>query len=231
MHLLHGFVQVVCLFPLSSRPQCDRRVQRWARGMLQRLGVRLEIAGIPVATGPMLLVSNHVSWLDIVVLHAICHCRFVAKSDVERWPLIGTMASGAGTLYVERRSRRDAMRVVEQIAQTLKRGETVAIFPQGTTGDGQSMLPFHANLIEAAITAEAPVQTVAIRYLDRRSNRISEAVSYMGDESLAGSIWRTLLARGILAVATFGPPQSALGRDRHAWARDLQGEVAAMLDG
>src|SRR4029079_13679602 len=129
-------------------------VQIWAGTWLKRLGVELTIAGTPARVGPMLLVSNHISWLDIVVLHAVCHCRFVAKADVKRWPLIGTLATGGGTLYVKRESRRDAMRMVHHMAQALRDRDVLAVFPEATTSNGESVLPFHATLIQAAILAD-----------------------------------------------------------------------------
>jgi 1-acyl-sn-glycerol-3-phosphate acyltransferase len=176
----------------------------------------------------MLLVSNHVSWVDIVALHAVCHCRFVSKADVARWPLLGTLASGAGTLYVKRESRRDAMHVVHRMAQALWDGDILAVFPEGTTGDGSAVLPFHSSLIQAAIAADAPVQAVGLTIVDRRSGRPSRAVSYMGDESLLGSLWRTLRARRLCVVVAFGAPHLHGGRDRRAWAHDLRREITAM---
>ncbi len=222
--------QIRLQFPRLSKRQRDRRVQAWARTMLTRLGVELEIAGRPAAKGPMLLVANHISWLDIVVLHAACQCRFVSKADVKRWPLVGGLASGAGTLYVERESRRDAVRVLHDMAQALREGDILAVFPEGTTGDGNSVLPFHASLIQAAISVDAPVQAVALQFIDGRCGRPSQGVRYMGDESLLGSIWRTLCARELHAVVEFGAPQAANGRHRRAWAQDLRAQIMAMRE-
>ena len=227
-HLLWGMAQIVLLFPRLSKQQRGMRVQRWAREMLKRLGIKMEIVGSPVREGPLLLVSNHISWVDIVALHAVGHCRFVSKADVERWPLLGTMASGAGTLYVKRESRRDAIRVVHEMAQALRDGDILAVFPEGTTGDGRSVLPFHSSLIQAAIAAEVPVQAVALKIVDAQSRRPSPAVTYMGDESLWGSIWRTLRAKDLCVVVAFGAPQFNDGRDRRAWAHDLRRDIAAM---
>jgi 1-acyl-sn-glycerol-3-phosphate acyltransferase len=227
-HFLGGVAQGGLLFPRLSKPQRDRRVQRWARTMLKRVGVELRIVGAPAPAGPLLLVANHTSWVDILALHAVCPCRFVAKADVERWPLVGTVVTGGGTLYVKRESRRDVLRVVHRMAQALKDGDILAVFPEGTTSDGSSVLPFHSSLIQAAISADAPVQPVALQIVDGKTGRASRAVSYMGDESLAGSIWRTLCARELCAVVTFGAPQLAAGRDRRAWAQDLHREIAAM---
>jgi 1-acyl-sn-glycerol-3-phosphate acyltransferase len=223
-------MQIVLLFPRLSRQQCDGRVQVWARGMLKRLGIELELVGAPAGNGPMLVVSNHVSWVDILALHAVCHCRFVAKADVARWPLLGTLATGAGTLYVKRESRREAMRVVHRMAEALRDGDILAVFPEGTTGDGSSVLPFHSSLIQAAIAADAPVQPAGLKIADGASGKPSQAVSYMGDDSLLGSIWRTLRARDLCVVVAFGAPQCSDGRDRRAWAHDLRREVAAIRD-
>ena len=227
--MLRGLAHILVLFPRLAQRERDRRVQLWARAMLERLGVELCIAGTPSEAGPMLLVANHISWLDIVVLHAARHCRFVSKSDVKHWPLIGTLATGAGTLYIERASSRDAMRVVHQMAQALKDGDILAVFPEGTTGDGKAVLPFHANLIQAAISAHAPVQPVALRFVVGNSGAPSRAASYIGDESLLGSLWRTLGARQLRAVVLYGTPQPGGGRDRRTWARDLHAEITRML--
>ena len=228
LHMLSGMAQVRLRFPRAPVHERRRRVQAWAREMLARLGVELSIAGAPAGGGPMLLVANHISWLDIVALHAVCHCRFVSKADVRRWPVISTLAGGGETLYVERRSRRDAMRVVHRMAEALRAGDVLAIFPEGTTGDGRSLLPFHGNLLQAAISAGAPVQPVALRFL-AEDGAPSRAVSYQGNESLLGSIWRTLREPGLRAVVAFAGPQASGSRDRRSWARDLRLEIAAML--
>lgn len=226
---LSGLAQILFLFPRLPQPQRDLRVQVWASNMLARLGIELQVRGTPPLVGPMLLVANHISWLDILALHAARHCRFVSKSDVKHWPLIGTLATGGGTLYIERASRRDAMRVVHRMAQALEDGDILAVFPEGTTGDGTTLLPFHANLIQAAISAHAPVQPVALQFVDGPSGVPSQAMSYIGDETLLGSVWRTLCASRIRAVVSFGTPQLADGRDRRSWAKDLHATVARLL--
>jgi 1-acyl-sn-glycerol-3-phosphate acyltransferase len=228
MHMLRWCAEVVWRFPRLTPAGRTRQVQAWARTLLTRLEVDLQIVGTPPQAGPLLLVANHISWVDILALHATCHCRFVAKADVKRWPLIGTLATGGGTLYVRRESRRDAMRMVHDMEQVLREGVILAVFPEGTTGDGDSVLPFHASLLQAAIAADAPVQAVAIRYVDARSGTPSQAVSYTGDQSLVSSIWRTLSARELCAVVSFGTVQRADGRDRRVWVRDLRQEIVAM---
>ncbi len=228
VHITAGIAVIVVRFPRMNQLQRDARVQAWALKMLTLLGIRLELRGQPPVCGPVLLVANHISWLDIVVMHAARHCRFVSKADVRHWPLIGTLAAGAGTLYIERASRRDAMRVVHRMAQSLKRGEIVAVFPEGTTSDGAALLPFHGNLIQAAISAEAPVQPVGLSFLDTSSRAMSRAPCYVGDDTLLGSVWRTLGARAITAVVRYGQPQLAQGRNRRTWAGDLRSAVEAL---
>jgi len=224
-HVGRALWMIVVVFPRLAPSHREAHVQAWASRMLVILGVKLTVTGSPPAAGPVLLVANHISWLDIVVMHAARHCRFVSKADVKGWPLIGALATGAGTLYIERESRRDALRVVHHMAERLREGDILAVFPEGTTSDGVHLLPFHANLLQAAITAQAPVQPVALKFTDRRTGALSLAPCYIGDDTLLGSIWRTLSAPSIEAVVVFGEPQHAQGRNRRTWAEALRDEV------
>ena len=228
VHALSGFFTILLVFPRLSQAQRDLRVQAWSSEMLTRLGITLIMKGRPVATGPVLLAANHISWLDITSLHAARHCRFVSKADVKHWPLIGRLASGAGTLFIERESRRDAMRVVHHMAERLRTGDVLAIFPEGTTSDGVSLRPFHANLFQAAIAADAPVQPVALQFIDQATGQRSLAPCYIDDDTLLGSLWRTLCTPGIAVVITFGELQTAQGRSRRAWAADVRDAIVAM---
>ena len=224
-HAISGLMTIWFQFPHWDQPRRNAKVQSWAREMLGHLGIRLDLRGQAPANGPVLLAANHISWLDILVMHAARHCRFVAKAEVRHWPLIGSLATGGGTLYIERESRRDAMRVVHHVAESLNRGEIVAVFPEGTTSDGITLLPFHGNLIQAAISADAPIQPVALSFIDSASGATSLAPCYIGDDTLVGSIWRTLGAPSITAVVRYGEPQKAQGRDRRTWAADLRSAV------
>ena len=170
---LAGLCTIVVLFPRMQPAQRHEQVRLWSRSMLEVLDIGLTVRGLPPRHGPVLLVANHISWLDILVIHAAVYCRFVAKSEVRHWPLIGTLATGAGTLYIERDSRRDALRVVHHMADSLKAGDVLAVFPEGTTSDGVSLLPFHGNLVQAAISTQAPVQPVALKFTDAASGASS----------------------------------------------------------
>ncbi len=224
-HIAKGVWIVSLRFPALSPDQQHAHVQAWSLQLLAHAGISLRIQGQPPVMGPVMLVANHISWLDIPVMHAARHCRFVSKSDVQGWPIIGALATAAGTLYIERSSRRDALRMVKSMQEALQRGEVLAVFPEGTTGDGREMLPFHANLLQAAVAADAPVQPVGLRFVDRATGATSFAPSYIGDETLVGSIWRTLSAPAIEAVVHYGDPEPPAGRDRRAFAQHLHGRV------
>ena len=225
--LLVGYGTIRFRFGGWSDARRSDEVQRWSRQMLRALGISLHIEGEAPQQGPLLLVANHVSWLDILVVHAARHCRFVSKSEVHHWPLIGPMAAAGGTLFIERASRRDAMRVVHHMATALNSGDMLAIFPEGTTGDGTVVLPFHANLMQAAISAQAPVMPVGLRYV-QADGQPSTAVLYIGDDTLVGSVLRTLGAPSFTARVRFGQTQDAQGRDRRQWAQDLHQAVSRL---
>jgi len=225
LHLLQGVWIIHRAFPTLSPTEREERVQAWARAMLSHLAIKLVVNGQPPLAGPVLLVANHISWLDIVVMHAARHCRFVSKADIQRWPVVGTLADAAGTLYIERESRRDALRVVHHMAERLQAGDVLAVFPEGTTGDGAHVMPFHANLLQAPISAQVPVQPVALHFVDCVTGAMSFAPCYIGDDTLLQSVWRTLTTPNLEAVVSFGAPQQADGRDRRTWAADLRTAV------
>ena len=227
-HLLGGWWTIRTRFPSLSQAEREAEVQQWARGFLRVWRIDLQVRGTPPAQGPLLLVANHISWLDILVLHAAGFCRFVSKADIKDWPVIGTMATAAGTLYIARDSRRDALRVVHHMAEALARGEVLAVFPEGTTSDGLTLLPFHANLIQAAISAHAPVLPVALEFIDGPSGQMSTAPMYIGEQTLLESVWRTLTTPGLRAVVSYGEAQLPEGRERREWAADLRDAVAAL---
>ncbi|MGE8318722.1 MAG: lysophospholipid acyltransferase family protein [Comamonas sp.] len=225
LHMLCGLWTIYTRFGRFSHAERNRAVEQWAAQLLRCCGVELKLLGVPPQAGPALLVANHLSWLDIPLMHACKHVRFVSKSDVKQWPVVGTLASAGGTLYIERSSRRDAMRTVERMAQALREGDLVAIFPEGTTGDGRRLLPFHANLLQAAIDAEAPILPVGLCFYDRATGAPSYAPSYVGDETLLGSIWRTVTAPPLVAQVHYGELEHANGRDRRAWGHHLHRRV------
>ena len=164
-HVLHGYVRSWLVWPRLDERGRDAECVRWSGKMLRMLGIELVVQG-QARPGAKLVVSNHVSWLDIVALNAVVPSRFVSKAEVADWPVVGRMVTQAGTLFLTRERRRDAMRVLGLMAKGLREGHTLAVFPEGTTGTGHGVLHFHPNLLQAAIDADVPVQPVALRYAD-----------------------------------------------------------------
>ena len=226
VHALAGLWTLHLRFGRMSVAEQHSAVQQWAQGVLRIMGIKLQVHGRAHA-GPVLLVANHISWLDIVVMLAAQYCRFVAKSELKAWPLVGPLATAAGTLYIERASSRDALRVVHHMAERLQAGDVLAVFPEGTTGDGVEVLPFHANLLQAASAAQAPAQAVGLRFVDAWGQP-SFAPCYIGDDTFLGSVWRTLCARGLVVHVAFAAPDLPQGRNRRVWAVDLRAQVMAV---
>jgi 1-acyl-sn-glycerol-3-phosphate acyltransferase len=229
VHLLHGMLIVAWRFRRLDAAQRAPYIGWWSAKLLRLGGIALEVEG-KARPGAALLVSNHVSWLDIAVIHAACpHARFVSKADVLRWPVLGWLIRSVGTLFIERERKRDALRVLHEVASALGRGETVAVFPEGTTGAGSKVLPFHANLLQAAIGGHAPVQAVALRYHEP-GQRFSSAAPYIDQMTLVSSIWRVLTARGLGVKVSFLLSEGSAHADRRLLAAHLRDEIQQALD-
>lgn len=226
-HLLRGYWVIKTQFAKISQKQRSTHVQQWSAQLVKILGLELRVFGVPIQNG--LLVANHISWLDNVAIHAAHFCRFVAKSDIKGWPVIGYLTDQSGMLFVERTSRRDSHRVVQTVAEQLRKGDCVAVFPEGTTGEGRALLPFHANMIQSAIDAGAQVQPIAIRFTDTASGEQSFAPCFVGEDTLFQSVWRTLNAKSITVTLQFGKAQTTQSRDRRTWANDLRVSIHTML--
>ena len=228
VHGLHGLGIVLFLFPRLDREARLARIRWWSAKMLRAFGIDLQVDGVP-ARGGSLLALNHISWLDIMVVHAVVpEARFVSKADVKGWPLIFRLVDSAGTLYLERERKRDALRVVHAMAEALSAGQTVAIFPEGTTSTGHGLLPFHANLLQAAISTSTPVQPAALRFSDSR-DAVSAAMEFVGETSLAQSLWNVAAGDGVVARLAFLPPRGSSGVERRALAAELRADIAGAL--
>ena len=227
LHVLHGVGVVLLHFPWLDDAGRARRVQWWNAKMLRRMGLRHEVSG-QFRPGAKLVVANHISWLDILAINAVAPVRFVSKAEVKRWPVLGALVTAGGTLYIERERARDAMRVVHHMAEALKAGDTVAVFPEGTTADGHALLPFHANLFQAAIATQSPVQAVALRYRDA-THDISPAVSFVGDTTLLQSVWWVARAQGLSVHVNILPAQATAHADRRALAARMAEEISLAL--
>ena len=231
LHMLRGLVILRWRFPRLTPGERQAQVQAWSARMLIILGLKIKVQGMfPSPSQPVLVVANHVSWLDVAALHSVMpQARFVSKADVHHWPIIGGLCAAARTLFIERERKRDALRVVHEMARALAEGDTVAVFPEGTTTDGRALRPFHANLLQAAISAGRPIQPVALRFSDP-DHAISPLVEYTGDISLGASLCRLLWARDLQVSLAACELIESTHRERRDLAQLCQESIQRQLD-
>lgn len=229
LHIVRGMLICALVFPFIDASRRMAHVGRWSARALQVLGIGLRVSGTPSADAT-LFVANHVSWIDILAINAVRPVRFVSKADIRAWPVLGWLTACGGTLFIERTRTRDALRVLHLVAQALKAGEPVAVFPEGTTSDGHGVLPFHANLLQAAIVAEVPVQPIALRFSDAREP-VSAAAAYVGDTTLLQSLWAVASTGGLTVRVSFLPTRPSAHLDRRALAALLSDDIAEQLSG
>ncbi len=225
-----GLFTVAALFPFYRQARRWRAVRRWSQGIISIAGIEVEISGdIPKRGMRTLGVVNHVSWLDIQVLHSVWAVRFVAKSEIRKWPAIGWLSVRTGTLFVDRSTKRRSTRTNQLIHQAFANGDAVAVFPEGGTTCGDELLRFHASLLQPAVDEEATVTPVAIRYVDERGNP-ERAVAYVGEMSLMESLANILNVPRIRAQVKFLPAIESKGRTRRELANLAHASIAAALN-
>ena len=228
-HVMRGVYIVAVRFPGLHIDQRHEQIRRWSHQVLRSLGVTLRVSGQPAA-GATMLVANHVSWLDVMVLHALCpQARFVAKSEVKHWPLIGRLVAGAQTFFVERARPRQTGQAVDAITAALRGGTTVAVFPEGTTGDGRRVLPFRPSLLQAALAAGVAIRPVALRYADAQ-HRVSRSTPYIADVTLLSSLWRTARAERLVVHVSVLGAHTPTAAHRRELAVALRTAIQAALD-
>ncbi len=228
LHLISGFAQAA-VYPHLDQPAQKRMAQNWSARLLSVLSVRLRYRGIvPDPEAPrVMLAANHVSWLDVYSIISVCPARFVAKSEIRGWPLLGWFSQSAGTLFIERSKRSDTARINEHIAEALMTGDRVAVFPEGTTSDGTVLRHFHASLLQPAVSVAAMLYPVAIRYTST-AGEISQVTPYV-NITLMESLKRILRQPWIDVELIFGDPISSGGKNRRELARDIEHAIASAL--
>ncbi len=228
LHLLQGLATCALVFPLAGPALRERCIRNWSRKLLAICGVRLTVSG-ELSDMPALIVCNHVSWLDIFVVNSLRPCRFVAKSEIRDWPLIGWLCEKTGTIFISRGKLRDVRRIYQGLVASLHAGERVAFFPEGTTAAQGSLLPFHANLFEAAVEAEVPVQPVAVRYTGK-TGRLHAAADFIGDMTFVQSLISVLRSGGMTAhLELLAPIETQPDTHRRELADAARREIAEAL--
>ena len=226
VHLLWAAVSIRCCFPLLPVKLRRSLKVRWSRQLLDMLGVRLQCTGAPATDG--LLVSNHVSWLDIYAINALTATSFVAKDEVRRWPLIGWLSAQTETIYLQRGSRAAAMRTKQALVDKLRSRSCIALFPEGTTSAGNGVLPFHSALFQSAIDAGVEVIPLALRYTGP-DGKPAAAPVYIGETSLWQSLLAIVGAAGLTVHVDVLPALDPAGGNRRQLAEHAHALISRCL--
>jgi 1-acyl-sn-glycerol-3-phosphate acyltransferase len=224
----YALLQNVITIPLVRRARRLHAraawLHRWCRFACRVLGIRITTRGSMPSSG--LLVCNHLSYLDIVVLSSIQPCVFVAKRDVATWPLFGCLAHAAGTIFVDRERRFSSAKAVDVVQEAIAGGSVVVLFPEGTSSDGITVLPFKSALLESAVQLRCPVSAASIDYaLDDGS--VTDEICYWRDMTLVPHLVNLFFKREIRGNYSFSTAKIRAG-NRKEIAQELRDEIVLM---
>ncbi|WP_428240527.1 lysophospholipid acyltransferase family protein [Gynuella sp.] len=222
---LLGLLLSITTVPWLAETSILKLAGWWHRNLLRILRVRVRVVGTPGALSG-LMVSNHISWLDIIVLGSRFHTYFVSKAEVAKWPVVGTLARSAGTLFLPRGGDQSAA-ISRAMADRVSKGSYVLFFPEGTTYAGTEVHRFHPRLFAAAIESGVPVLPVALFYLHEPQPH--PTVPYLGDQSLAANLWGLLQTPAIDVVIQVGHAIPAAAKQRKELAQEAQQQVTSLL--
>ena len=227
LHLLWMGLGSACLYPLSSTTRRAELKQKWSKKLLDILAISLEANPSDAPTG-CLVVANHISGLDIFAINALRPSAFIAKAEIRQWPFIGWLAARHDTVFLRRGSRGHARMVNAEIDALLNAGRDVAIFPEGTTTDGTTLLGFHAALLQPAIETGRPILPIALSYHDASEN-ISLAPSYAGETTMKECVTAILACRRLSVHVSSSPAIDTKGMNRREVSQAAHAAIAATL--
>lgn len=191
-------------------------LHRCGRTMLRAMGIRFRLEG-QIPAGTAVVVANHLSYLDIVIAAAAMPCAFVAKEEIAAWPVFGTMARMAQTIFLNRASRASAWAAADQMVARLHQGVSTLFFPEGTSTDGSELARFHSTLFAAAIETGCPVVPAAIFYRPHAAGMAERDLCWYGDDAFLPHLLKVLGLDHFTAVIRFGAPQHCPDRRTAAW--------------
>lgn len=229
----HAFYVLWFKFPSATREQKLAHIQRWSMHVLDVMGVEIKITPTSSSIGSnknQLLVANHVSWLDVLVIQALQPSVFVAKSEVRHWPLVGSIAHACGVVFVDRSSSSSARKMVDDVSSALHHGYCVAGFPEGTSSEGYDVSLFHANLFEAAIHRDIEVVPLALRYTEVHTGALCLRAAFVGEIGFIESLHRTMTTQNLLVRVQIGKPLLPQGHSRRTLAHLSHRSVSTQLE-
>jgi len=233
-HLLIALpVCLLLMLPPWSEWRVGRRervreaaVRWWQRNLLRTFGIRVRAVGAPVE-GAVLMVANHLSWLDITLMHSQRAMHFVAKSEIAGWPVVGMLASRAGTLFHRRGSSESLGSVQEQMITTLRKGAAVGVFPEGSAGPADQVRVFHARILQPAVATGAPVQPVGLRFV--REGKLVLDLAFRPGEKFVPCFFRVLGAPAATAEVIFLAPITDHTQGRRRLANAARASIVSAL--
>lgn len=211
LHVSGALWTTSVLYPFYGEARRSRYVQKWSKKLLDICGVKVRVHHPERLSSKALIVSNHVSWLDIFLIHSVTPCHFIAKAEMADWPIIGSLAKSTGTLFLERSRTRHLKSTLETLVKYLKARERCIFFPEGTTAKQGELLPFHPNLFEGAIHAELPIQPFAVKYVNHMGE-FEDAVDFSGDIGMNENVNSILGKDRIFAERRFCLSLTAMGK-------------------
>ena len=215
VHTITGLIVASIVLPLVNSLHKRSIIKWWCGGLLRAFNIQVRTFGrLPLANSQgQMIVANHVSWADIHAVNSLIALRFVAKSDIKNWPIFGYLVTKANTLFIDRSKRQEAGRIVETVSNSLKAGDNLCYFPEGTTSDGTHIFPFKSSVLQAAINAKTQIWPVAIRYINADGG-INTEMAYAGETSMIESMKLVIMQKNAVVELHFLSPIETFGRDR-----------------
>lgn len=236
LRLIYAFIKAFWIlfvqFPHLDRKSQGSEIQKWSAETLKLLGVSVEVIGdidITLANRPYLIVANHISWLDPLVIQTLQHSIFVAKHEVSQWPIVGHIAKGCEVVFVDRGSASSARKMVQSMTDVLQRNMCIAGFPEGTSTEGRQVGLFHSNLFEAAVTTNCKVIALSLRYKDPDTQAIRLEPAFVGEISFLQSLHQVICAPPMVVQVVVSSPIAPQGHTRRTLAHFAQGKVESQL--
>lgn len=229
-HAVLAFALVGLVFPRVHQATRARIVRWWSGKLLRILRIVLDVNGHAPdwQARDLVIVANHISWLDIFVINAVRPTRFIAKSEIRDWPGVGWLCEKSGTIFIKRARRSDTHKINEVMKEVLSAGDCVGLFPEGTTTAGDRLRKFHTSLFEPAVASNARVTPMAIRYRYDDGER-SLAPAYIEDITLQGSLSAIIATPKLVAEITCADPLQAGQYTRRVLAGECETVIARIL--
>ncbi len=230
IHILAGIAITALVLPFASKAMRLAITCWWCKSLLKCFNIKIITYGkLPDAsTAKTMFVGNHISWMDIHSINSIIPLRFIAKIEVESWPVFGYLVSKSGTLFINRSIRKDATRIIDITTDSLLEGDNVCLFPEGTTTEGSHILPFKSSIVQAAINANANIWPVAI-YYPMTNGKPNTQMAYAGETTMAESMSRILNLKHPIVQLHFLSPISCQGHSRQSATKAAFEAITAKL--